>query len=56
MVLDFVFHNIKLYVNVFGSTISLIVVSITYCWLIIVVQLEWPMNVVDHFQPGHKFL
>ena len=48
VILDFLFHNIKLYVNVFGSTTSLIVVSIKHCWFIVAVYSKWSLNAVYH--------
>jgi hypothetical protein len=48
LVLDFLFHNLKLNINVLGSLGFLIVMSIKYCWLIITVQLQWSFYVVYH--------
>jgi hypothetical protein len=39
LILNFLFHNIKPNINVFGSLGFLIVVSINYYWLIITVYL-----------------
>ena len=51
-----VFHNIILYVNVFGSTTWPIVVSILYHCVFITIQPQWFIYIINHFQSEYEFL
>jgi hypothetical protein len=56
LILDTLFHNIKLDLDVFGCITRFVVVSVKYCRLIVAIQLEWSFYAVYHSQIGYKFL
>jgi hypothetical protein len=56
MILDFLFNNIILNVDVLGSITLLVVIGVLYYWLIVAIYLKWFFYAVDHSMSGNKFL
>jgi hypothetical protein len=56
MILEFLFNNIILNIDVLGSITLLIVIGVLYHWLIIAVYLKWLFYAVDHSKSENKFL
>jgi hypothetical protein len=56
MILDFLFNNIVLNIDVLGSITLLVVMRVLYCWHIIAVYLQWFFNALTTLSLGINFL
>jgi hypothetical protein len=56
MILDFLFYNIILNIDVLRSITLLVFIGVLYCWRIVAVYLKCFFYVVDHSKSENKFL